>query len=200
MNEIFNNPDLSTFFDVLEKVKYGYDAGAKNILYHFRGVSLDGDSYYELENEILCNSAEFVNVESVYERNDDGSFNEDGEELYTKYFFSSTDMTEYYRELYRLYSKRLISCREYQMKRCEMTDFVKIWLLNTECYACGSMWCSLMTKINHKYASAIRINIDYNNCCCYVTDLSVALITIFAKYTKELKLLREKYGNAEAER
>lgn len=200
MNEIFNYPDFYTFFDVLEKVKDGYDAGAKNILYHFRGVSLDGDSYYEREDEILCNSAEFVNVEPVYERNDDGSFDEDSGELYVKYFFSSTDMTEYYRELYRLYSKRLISCREYQIKRREMTDFVKVWLLNTDCYASGSMWCSLMTKINHKYASAIRIDIDYNYCCCYLAGLSVALIIIFAKYTTELKLLREKYGNAEAER
>ena len=196
MEELLGNSEMYMFFDILGEIKKGYDDGASDILNRFKGLGLDEDEYYQSEIEILYNSAEFVKEVPVYEKNNGEIVV--GEELHYKYFFSSTDMTEYYRELYRLYSKRLISGSEYRQKRYEMIDFTKKRLFCTNCYMTGAMCFGLYTKINHKYASSIRIDLDYNG-ACGIIDLAIALIAVFAKHKTELAKLREIYKETEAE-
>lgn len=187
--------DISAFFNILQAMKEAYDAGGVSVAKAYAQLDADIESYYETEMEHLYDAAEFVREKVIYMRDENGNFDEDSEALYSEFFFSSTDMTEYYRELYRLYTKRQLSGKEYRMKRCEMADFVKRWLYNTDCYIYGGMGCYMRTKINHKYASSIHIYLDYNMGCCNLTGVVIALITIFDAYTRKLRELKMQYAD-----
>lgn len=187
--------NISAFFNILQAMKEAYDAGGISVAKAYAQLDADIESYYETEMEHLYDAAEFVKEKVIYMRDENGNFDEDSEALYSEFFFSSTDMTEYYRRLYQLYKNRQISGKEYRMKRCEMADFVKRWLYNTDCYICGGMGCYMRTKINHKYASSIHIYLDYNMGCCNLTGVVIALITIFDAYTRKLRELKMQYAD-----
>lgn len=187
--------NISAFFNILQAMKEAYDAGGISVAKAYAQLDADIESYYETEMEHLYDAAEFVKEKVIYMRDENGNFDEDSEALYSEFFFSSTDMTEYYRRLYQLYKNRQISGKEYRMKRCEMADFVKRWLYNTDCYICGGMGVYMQTKINHKYASSILIYLDYNMGCCNLTGVVIALITIFDAYTRKLSELKMQYAD-----
>lgn len=107
----------------------------------------------------------------------------------TKYFFSSEEMTEYYRIVRKI--GRLKGWKEkdnpYLIDACN-ADIKQFRMINNN----GSVYGNLYTKTNHKYASSWVLYV-YSDFYDY-WDLFFAIRNIFGQYKKRLQRIKLKYN------
>lgn len=185
------NTEVMELLSYIEVLKEYYDDGGKTAINIFSNVDDTGEfEYYSYES--LCDAAEFSNLKILYYR-EGGKPKDDWEPMCDVWFFSSCDMTEYYRVLNTLYRKKVINKYEYNAEKQRMGHLVHWYIFNGQDGYCGVSF-TLRTKINHKYASSISVYLDadaYSD----LFHLTCGIATIFDIYSLELKKLKKKYSD-----
>jgi len=183
---------MMELLDHLMTIKYYFDEGSDNVVNLFSNYDEDIEEvecdYYEL----LYNAGEFVNNKTVYYRDENGNIDEN-EPMYDMWFYSSCEMTEYYKFLNKLYRAGFLDWQQYSKEKNEMLFIAREYLLGSPSSYYNGINFSLYTKFNHKYASSINIYIDPNY--CYSTfEIACSIRTLFDLYSQRLEALKKKYG------
>lgn len=178
-------------FDYLTVIKRYFDEGSDNVVKLFSDYSeyveeIECD-YYEL----LYNAGDFVRLKTLYYRNENGETDED-DPICDIWFYSSLDMTEYYRLLNKLYRTGFLTREEYNKEKNEMLFTAREYLIGSPMSYYNGVSFNLYTKFNHRYASSINIYIDSNY--CYSTfEIACAVRTLFDLYSQRLRALRKRF-------
>ncbi len=185
--------EMGIFWNNLHLIKEAYDAGSDCAVQITATCDEDYETYQANGFEMLERAAEHVCSKPVYARDENGRMDTD-DVMYEEWFFSSTEMTAYYRELNRLRTVGKISKERYLEMKRELVYVIERWVFYLPSCAYGGVNVDLRTKTNHRYASSLKVYMDF---CDYYIDpfeLACGIAVIFDTYKRKLAELKEQYG------
>lgn len=148
-------------------------------------------AFIDLSYMILNEETEFLFYETINESDFLVSMEYDEEKYLCRYFFSSENMTEYYKlakKIGRLKgwsnkeNKYISEALNYTLKCLDKID------------TCGCCYGTVYSGTKHKYASSVNIYVYEEGCFYDYVGLYFAINTIFYYYEKQLKKLKKIYA------
>ena len=190
--------EIEIFFSYISTLKHMYDDGGDSAIEIFSHCDQNYESFEDDGYGTMGDAAEHVNCKTVYYPDENGRIHRECEPAYDIWFMSSSDMTEFYKTLKKLYQEKKISFKEYKSYKDEMVSMAREYILFSDTGYYGGVSVSLRTKTDHKYASSISIYVDMNSCGS-LFELTCGAATLFDMYSIKLDELRKKYYNEDDE-
>lgn len=187
--------DMERFLHVLHVIKQAFDAGSDRVTALFADWDEDWEPSEMNAVDTLYHAAEHVSEKQVYDRDADGNIDPYAEPMYDEWFFSSTEMTQYYRMLNQLFCAGKMTREQYLAKKKEMRQVILDWVLDFPSYQNGIFNAELRTRTNHKYASSLKVYTDYYNDFVDLFALACGIAVVFDTYKRKLEELKNQYGD-----
>lgn len=171
--------DNDCMLSFIGRLKRHYDEGGEKAIIELSDVILNEDSECSFYESIYY-SEFLISTE----------FNDDT--YYSRYFFSSEKMTEYYRLAKKI--GRLMGWSYKENKYRERATSYTIRRLNKIDTSGGACYGNVYSGTKHRYASSVNVYV-YEECGFYDYEgLYFAIIDIFDYYEKQLKILKKIYA------